>query len=174
MPVVDNTSKRDIPYKANNNKTVENNPVKSPFSSTSCQEPTVHEPRNNMFLSTDPPFTIHADVFCLCFATCVHTCQPPTHQVPTHPLRVVGYPLKNTYKQFYSISVYYCMYLSPCLSVVLQLGHLCILVTPISTHHFLARSKLSLALGGSILCLFLGSTNANPAKQHGNIKMSCT
>ena len=56
MPVVDNTSKRDIPYKANNNKTVENNPVKSPFSSTSCQEPTVHEPRNKHVSFNGSPF----------------------------------------------------------------------------------------------------------------------
>ena len=38
----------------------------------------------------DPPFILHADVFCLCFVTYLHTCQCPAHQLPTHPLRVVG------------------------------------------------------------------------------------
>ena len=65
------------------------------------------------------------------------------------------------------------MYLSPCLSVVLQLGHLCILVNPVSTQLFWACSKLSLALGGSILCLFLGRTNdAQMQTQQNNMAIS--
>ena len=102
-----------------------------------------------------------------------------SHTSSTHPPSTccrATYPYKhmNIDSSTDSISLNHSMYLSPCLSVVLHLGPLCILVTPISTHHFWACSKLSLALGGSILCLFLGNKHANPAKQHGNIKMSCT